>query len=85
MSASSGSVAHVFDHVDQTLLECILRFAPSVRHLECIGLVDHRRTLGEHRAVEGDGADRGTVTQLDGADVGHTGAFEAALLSLYLL
>eukprot|EP01043_Picozoa_sp_COSAG02_P088016 COSAG02_NODE_25194_length_666_cov_0.917108_1_plen_68_part_00 len=40
MSASTSSVAHMFDYVSQTLLECIFGIAPSVRHLERIGLVD---------------------------------------------
>eukprot|EP01043_Picozoa_sp_COSAG02_P029588 COSAG02_NODE_1849_length_10679_cov_7.150945_1_plen_54_part_00 len=38
LSASAFSVAHMLDHMDQTLLEGILRLAPSVCHLERIGL-----------------------------------------------
>ena len=38
-----------------------LSFAPSVRHLQCIGLVHDRRTVGEHRAVECHGANTRTV------------------------
>ena len=63
---------------NQTLLEGILRLAPSVCHLERIGLVDHRRTLRKHGAIEGDGTDRCTVPQFDGADVCHARSLESA-------
>ena len=36
MGAGAFSVAHVFEHVSQTLLEGILGLLASVRHLECI-------------------------------------------------
>jgi len=57
MSASTGSVSHVLDYMDQTLLEGILRLSPSVRHLKRIGFVHHGSTVGEHRAIECDGTD----------------------------
>ena len=46
MGAGAGGVAHVLDHVSQTLLEGVFGLAPSVRHLERIGLVHNRCTLG---------------------------------------
>ena len=68
MSASTGGVTHVFDHVNQTLLEGVFGLAPSIGHLECVGLVHDRRALWEHRAIKRHRADTSTVTELDEDD-----------------
>ena len=53
MSASVGNGAHVSDNVQQALLKRVLGTAPSVSHLQCIGITHERSTRGQYRVVEG--------------------------------
>ena len=52
MGAGAFSVAHMFDHVSQTLLECVFGLAPSVRHLQRIGLVDQSTQAASRKPAE---------------------------------